>query len=145
MTKIEVRSLKSLNRNIRVLLVLRQVKAIVLWWRMNRIIFRRWVLYWILRHMICLRTVLQMQFEGQFKKSSTNKISFTPDEKPKVAPCHNTHFLYRLLKIHRPDMHLSPVVSSIDICCHTLFGFFHNIFSPFVGNKNFSVKIQTAP
>ena len=143
MTKMEVRSLKSLNRNIRILLVLRQVNGILLWWRMSRIILRRWVLWWIQWHTICLRRVLQLQLGG--KKSSTNKISFTPDENSKVAPWHNTqHFLYRLLKIHKPDMLLSPIVSSNDTCCHMLFVFFHNILDPLAGNNNFSVKVQRA-
>jgi hypothetical protein len=78
--------------------------------------------------MISLRRVLQLHFRGKLKNSSKNKISFTPDENPKVATWHNTqHFLYQLLKIHKSDMHLGPIVSSIDTCCHILFGFFTSL------------------
>jgi len=79
------------------------------------------------------------------KNFSTNKTNFTSDEKPKLAPWNNTQlFLYRLIKIHKPDTHLSPMVSYIGTCCHMLPGSLHNILSPFGGNNNFSVKIQTA-
>jgi len=53
--------------------------------------------------------------------------------------------MYRLLKIHKPEVHLSPIVSSIDTWCRMLSGFLQNILSPFACNNNFSVEIQKAP
>jgi hypothetical protein len=42
--------------------------------------------------------------------------------------------LYGLPKIHKPDIPLRPIVSSIDSPCYALSEFLHKILSPLVGN-----------
>jgi hypothetical protein len=48
--------------------------------------------------------------------------------------------MYGLTKIHKPDILLRPIVSSVDSPCYPLAEFLHKILSPLAGNTTSFVK-----
>jgi hypothetical protein len=61
--------------------------------------------------------------------------------KRKLTPHHSKPpHLYGLPKIHKPDIPLRPIVSSIDSPCYALSEFLHKILTPVVGNTDSFVK-----
>jgi hypothetical protein len=48
--------------------------------------------------------------------------------------------LYGLPKIHKPDISLRPMVSSVGLTCCALAGFLHKILSPLAGRSEFFIK-----
>jgi hypothetical protein len=69
------------------------------------------------------------------KLLSKHKSVLSTVLKRKLTPYHSkpTH-LYRLPKIHKPDIPLRPTVSSIGSPCYAVAGFLHNILTPLTGN-----------
>jgi hypothetical protein len=49
------------------------------------------------------------------------------------------HF-YRLAKIHKPDIPLRQIISSINSPCYALAEFLHKVLSPLAGNTDSFVK-----
>jgi hypothetical protein len=61
----------------------------------------------------------------------------------KLTPYHSKPpQLYDLPKIHRRDIPLRPIVSSINSPCYALTKFLHKILSPLIGNTSSFVKIS---
>jgi hypothetical protein len=68
------------------------------------------------------------------KHLSKYKTALPTDLKHKLTPYdRKPPYLYGLPKIHKPDILLRPVVSSIGSLCYALAGFLHKILSPFSG------------
>jgi hypothetical protein len=66
-----------------------------------------------------------------------HKTVFPVALKRKLSPYHNKHpHLYGLPKIHKPDIPLRPIVSSIDSPCYAMSEFLHKILTPVVGNTD---------
>jgi hypothetical protein len=63
-----------------------------------------------------------------------HKTALQTDLKTKLTPYNSKPpHLYGLPKVHKCDIPLRPVVSSIDSPCYALVGFLHKILSPLVG------------
>jgi hypothetical protein len=61
--------------------------------------------------------------------------------KRKLTPYHSKPpHLYGLPKVHKPDIPLRPIVSSIDSPCYALSEFLHKILTPLVDNTDSFVK-----
>jgi hypothetical protein len=61
--------------------------------------------------------------------------------KCKLTPYHSKYpHLYGLPKIHKPDIPLRPIVSSIDSPSYGLAEFLHKILSPLAGNTSSFMK-----
>jgi hypothetical protein len=75
------------------------------------------------------------------KLLSKYKTTLSIDVKHKLTPYHSKPLhLYGLPKIHKPDIPLSPRVSSIDSPWYAMAGFLHQILSPLAGKSESFVK-----
>jgi hypothetical protein len=69
------------------------------------------------------------------------KTVLPTEVKRKLTPYHSKPpHLYGLPKIHKPDIPLRPIVSSIGSPCYALAGFLHKILSPLAGRSESFVK-----
>jgi hypothetical protein len=82
------------------------------------------------------------QIERKIRTLLTKHKSVLPMAlKRRLTPYHSKPpHLYGLPKIHKPDIPLRPIVSSIDSPCYALAGFLHKILTPLTGNTNSFVK-----
>jgi hypothetical protein len=72
---------------------------------------------------------------------SNHKTPLPTDLKHKLALYHSKPPpLYGLPKIHKPDIPLRPIMSSIGSPCYALAGFLHKILSPLTGKSEFFIK-----
>jgi hypothetical protein len=70
-----------------------------------------------------------------------HKTVLPTEMKQKLTPYHSKPpHLYGLPKIHKPDIPLRPIVSSIGSPCYAVAGFLHKILSPLVGRSESFVK-----
>ncbi|PNF42699.1 hypothetical protein B7P43_G14177 [Cryptotermes secundus] len=75
------------------------------------------------------------------KLLSKYKTTLPSDLKHRLTPYHSKPpHLYGLPKIHKADIPLRPIVSSIGSPCYALAGFLHKILSPFAGKSDSFVK-----
>jgi hypothetical protein len=75
------------------------------------------------------------------KLLSKHTTALPTDLKRKLTPHHSKPpHLYGLPKIHKPDIPLRPIVSSIGSPCYALSGFLHKILSPIAGKSESFVK-----
>jgi hypothetical protein len=75
------------------------------------------------------------------KLLSKHKTALPTDLKRKLTPYHSKPpYLYGLPKIHKPDIPLRPIVSSIGSPCYALSGFLHKILSPIAGKSESFVR-----
>jgi hypothetical protein len=82
------------------------------------------------------------QIERKIRQLLTKHKTVLPVAlKRKLTPYHSKPpHLYGLPKIHKPDIPLRPIVSSIDSPCYALSEFLHKILSPLAGNTGSFVK-----
>jgi hypothetical protein len=82
------------------------------------------------------------QIEWKIRKLLTKHITVVPAAlKYKLTPYRSKPpHLYGLPKIHKPDILLRPIVSSIDSPCYAVAEFLHKILSPLAGNTSSFVK-----
>jgi hypothetical protein len=86
----------------------------------------------------CQKT-LQLKLRGEIL--SKHKTTLPIDLKHRLTPYHSKPpHLYGLPKIHKPDIPLRPIVSSIGSPCYALAGFLHKILSPLAGKSESFVK-----
>jgi hypothetical protein len=77
------------------------------------------------------------------KLLSKYKTALPTDLKHKLTPYHSKPLhLHGLPKIHKLDIPLRPIVSSIGSPCYALAGFLHKILSPFARKSESFVKIS---
>jgi hypothetical protein len=70
-----------------------------------------------------------------------HKSILSTDLKRKLTSYHSKHpHLYGLPKIHKPDIPLRPIVSSIGSPCYVVAGLLHKILVPLIGNTDSFVK-----
>jgi hypothetical protein len=75
------------------------------------------------------------------KLFSKHKTTLPIDLKHTSTPYHSkSPHLYGLPKIHKSDIPLRPVMSSIGSPCYALVGFLHKILNPLAGNSESFVK-----
>jgi hypothetical protein len=75
------------------------------------------------------------------KLLSKHKTVLPTDLNLKLTPCHSKpQHMYGLSKIHKPDIHLRPIVSSIGSLCYALAGLIHKILSPLASKSETFVK-----
>jgi hypothetical protein len=75
------------------------------------------------------------------KLLSKHKTTLLIDLEHTLTPYYSEPLhLYGLRKIHKPDIPLRPVVSSIGSPCYALAGFPHKILGPLAGKSEFFVK-----
>jgi hypothetical protein len=72
---------------------------------------------------------------------SKHKTALPTELKRKLTPYYSKPpHLYGLPKVHKPDIPLRPIVSSIGSPCYALAGFLHKILSPLAGKSESFVK-----
>jgi hypothetical protein len=75
------------------------------------------------------------------KLLSKHKTVLPTDVKHNLTPYHSKRpHLYGCPKVHKPNIPLRPIVSSIGSLCYALAGFLHKILSPFAGKSESFVK-----
>jgi hypothetical protein len=75
------------------------------------------------------------------KLLSKHKTTLPNYLKCKVTPYHGKPpHLYGLPKVHKPEIPLRPIVSSIDSPCYALAGLLHNILSSLTGKSGYFIK-----
>jgi hypothetical protein len=75
------------------------------------------------------------------KLLSKHKTALPTDLKHKLTPYHSKSLhLYGLSKIHKPDIPLRPVASSVGSPSYAPAGVMHEILSPFARNSEYFAK-----